>query len=308
MWRDSAALAGGGAALYFGAGWLVRGGAGIAQKLRVPSLVIGLTVVAYGTSAPELVVGIGAALEGRGGIAFGNAVGSNIANLALILGMTALIAPPKVDANLTRRDLPALALGALAVPLLLLDGTIGRLEGAALVVAALGYTFLTFRATRASAVADAVVPRDSTAKLVGLIVLGLLGLLAGGHWLVDGASNLARRVGVPERVVGLTIVAIGTSVPELATSIVAARRGAADIAIGNVIGSNIFNVFLILGASALARPLSVSLAEAKLDVIALVVITLVACGFLRTARTMRRAEGAILLVGYLVFLALVTRT
>jgi cation:H+ antiporter len=151
---DIASLVGGGVLLYLGAEWLIRGAAGLATKYRVKPLVIGLTVVAYGTSAPELVVGVGAALAGRGGIAFGNAIGSNIANMGLILGVTTLVSPPIIDPTLRRRELPALVLSAIAVPLLLLDGRIGRLEGLALLLAAFAYTALMIRASRTPSPAD----------------------------------------------------------------------------------------------------------------------------------------------------------
>lgn len=311
--RDVALLVVGATLLYFGAAWLVRGAAGIATKLRVRPLIIGLTVVAYGTSAPELVVGVSAALEGRGGIAFGNAVGSNIANLGLILGMTALISPPSVDASLLRRELPVMVLSALAVPVLLRDGHLGRLEGAGLLLAALVYTLLMIRSSRpdraaVEEVADearaatAGTDADSTSKLVVLALLGLAFLVLGGNLLVDGAGGLARAAGVSERIVGLTIVAVGTSLPELATSLIAARRGHSDIAVGNVIGSNIFNVLLILGASGVAGTLDVPIREAWIDLGGLIVITIAGAVFLRGDRKISRLEGTALLVLYVLIL------
>lgn len=322
MWKDGVLLAVGGILLYFGAEWLVRGASGLAAKLRVRPLVIGLTVVAYGTSAPELVVGIGSALAGRGGIAFGNAVGSNIANLGLILGTTALVSPPKVDGSLVRRELPTMVVSALLVPVLLLDGYVSRLEGAGLLVAAASYTYVMIRASRgeplASAIADARevakeasvasgAPVDASPMRLGVTaVVGLGGLLLGGKWFVDGASAVALALGMSERLVGLTIVAIGTSLPELATSLVAARRGHPDIAVGNVVGSNIFNVLLILGASGVAGPLRVGLRESAVELAALAVMTLMVAASLRTARRMTRVEGAILVglyVGFLVLMA-----
>jgi len=307
--RHLAVLLIGGTLLYFGAAWLVRGAAGIATKLRVPPLIVGLTVVAYGTSAPELVVGISAALEGRGEIAFGNAVGSSIANLGLILGATAILSPPRVDATLIRREVPILVASALVVPVLLLDDRLGRAEGTILLLAAAVYTLVMIRNTRADAAAAEEVAEEARAAsaspladsmprlaVIGLVGLGLLVL--GGDWFVDGASDLARSAGVPERIVGLTVVAIGTSLPELATSLVAARRGHSDIAVGNVIGSNVFNVLLILGASGVAGPLDVALRDARLDLGGLVLITFLAAAFLRGDRKISRAEGAALVVLY----------
>lgn len=312
--RHVTLLALGGVLLYFGAAWLVRGAVGIATKLRVRPLIIGLTVVAYGTSAPELVVGISAALAGRGEIAFGNAIGSCIANLGLILGATALISPPKVDSTLLRRELPVMVLSALAVPILLLDNRISRLEGAGLLLAAAVYTVLMIRSTRPDFAAAQEVaeearaaspdpPAESMVKLVAVGLLGLTVLVLGGNSFVDGASGLARVAGVSERLVGLTVVAVGTSLPELATSLIAARRGHSDIAVGNVIGSNIFNVLLILGASGATGPLDVALRDARVDLIGLVVVTVAGAVFLRGDRKISRVEGATLLVLYTLLLA-----
>lgn len=314
---DTALLFIGGVFLYFGAEWLVRGSSGLAGKLGVRPLVIGLTVVAYGTSAPELVVGIGAALSGRGSIAFGNAVGSNIANIGLILGITSVVSPPRVDGSLRRREVPTMIVSALIVPVLLVDGHITRIEGAGLVCGALAYTFLMVRASRqatADAAADAVevgreaaiasgtAPTASAPKLAVIALVGLVGLLIGGKWLVDGASGLALALGVSQRMVGLTIVSIGTSLPELATSLIAARRGHSDLAIGNVVGSNIFNALLILGASGLAGPLDVGLRESRVEMVGLVGMTLTAAALLRGERTISRLEGGLLILLYVAFL------
>jgi cation:H+ antiporter len=322
LW-NAALVALGAVLLYFGAEWLVAGASGLAAKLRVRPLVIGLTVVAYGTSAPELVVGIGAALSGRSGIAFGNAIGSNIANLGLILGLSSIIQPPKVDPSLVRRALPVLVLSTLVVPVLLLDGRISRVEGAALLLGAVANTVLTVAGSRTSTAAAVQTAADveadaevaagassmpaqaGTARLALRCVVGLGLLLWGGRWLVDGASAGALVLGVSERVVGLTIVAIGTSLPELATSIIAARRGHSEIAVGNVVGSNIFNVLLILGASGAVGPLEVSLRDARVDLAVLVVLTLTAAFFLRGDRRISRPEGGVLLLLYVAFLVAV---
>lgn len=316
MVRDIGLIVLGAGLLYFGAEWLVRGASGLAAKLRVRPLIIGLTVVAYGTSAPELVVGIGAALSGRGEIAFGNAVGSNIANVGLILGLTSLVSPPAVDRSLRRRELPVMLAAALAVPLLLLGGGISRVEGAALLAAAFVYTFVMVRSSSASSselvaeaaevASDAGAAGDparlgSSVKLASIAALGLGCVLAGGHLLVLGASELAVAAGVSPRVVGLTIVAIGTSVPELATSLVAARRGHSDLAVGNVVGSNIFNVLLILGAAGLARPFAISLGESRVEIVGLLLMTGAAVLFLSRSAVSRTA-GAVLVVGYVLFL------
>ncbi len=297
--------------LYLGAEWLVRGASGLASSLGVRPLVIGLTVVAYGTSAPELVVGVGAALSHKGSIAFGNSVGSNIANLGLILGITSIISPPKVDPDMRRRDLPVLVASTLAIPAVLVDGTISRLEAALLLAAALGYSALTLKNAKAdpaklTAVADAaeIAGAPAPKKPFGMVVVAVLGmaaLVAGGKFFVDGATGIAHLLGMSDRLVGLTIVAIGTSVPELATSIIAARRGHSDVAVGNVVGSNIFNTFLILGASGTVGSIDQSLREVWLDLGALAVLTAIAVWALLAPRVTRRM-GFVLLAGYATFL------
>lgn len=292
------------ALLYIGAEWLVKGAAGLALALRIRPVVVGATVVAYATSAPELTVSVAAAIEGKSAIALGNVIGSNIANLGLILGLTALIAPPRVTPGLLRRELPVLGVTALLPLLMLRDGVISRPEGAVLLLGALAFTLWMLRAG-----ADAgAVPAPESGRRLGKLALaaialvGLAMLVGGGKVFVDGAVGIARVAGISDRVVGLTIVAVGTSLPELAASVVAAIRGHAEIAIGNVIGSNIFNVALILGAAAVVHPLEGSLPALRLDLVALIALTAFAIVALRTERMLKRWEGAILLVGYVAFL------
>lgn len=304
----------GGAALYFGAEWLVRGAAGIARSFGIRPLLVGLTVVAYGTSAPELVVGCGAAFEGKSALALGNVIGSNIANLGMILGITALISPPKVEKGLIFRELPVLLLSALAVPVVLWDGVISRLEAGVLLFATFAFTVFLVRSARGATDPTVGDPDEagelggispqSRAGLAGLALLGLAVLLVGGKLFVDGASAVALALGMSERVVGLTIVAVGTSMPEMAASLVAALRGHSAIAVGNVIGSNIFNVLLILGAAGLVSPIEGSLVDLRLDLFTLGALTAVAVVFLRTERVITRVEGGFLAAIYVAFLAL----
>jgi cation:H+ antiporter len=307
-------LVAGAAILYFGAEWLVKGAAGLARVMGVSPLVVGLTVVAYGTSMPELVVSTVAAFDGRSAIALGNIIGSNVANLGLILAVTALIAPVAVQANLIRRELPALLGTAAALPLLLLDGVVSRVEGSLLLAGAAGFTLLLARTSRravaaAGAVAEAdaeaagaASPRGGKASLAGLAVLGLACLIGGGKLFVDGASGLALALGMSERLVGLTIVAIGTSLPELAASVVAAVRGHSAIAVGNVIGSNVFNVLFVLGGAAVVHPVAGSLALLRADLLALGTFSVLGAILLRSARRVTRIEGAMLAAGYVAFL------
>lgn len=309
----------GGAFLYFGAEWLVRGASGIALASGVKPLVIGLTVVAFGTSAPELVVTMLAAVEGKSAIALGNVVGSNIANLGLILGVTSLILPPKVDSRLIRREVPVMVATTVLLVLVLLDGLVSRVEGGGLVACAVVFTLWLLKTTSdvpvmASELAarkeevKAEAGKGSRLTLIALSVVGLALLVGGGKLFVDGASALALSLGMSERVVGLTIVSVGTSLPELATSIVAALRGHSDIAVGNVIGSNIYNVLLILGASAAVNPIEGSLLTMRGDLAALVVMTLLGTLFLRGDRLISRLEATVLLLSYATFIGLVAAT
>lgn len=317
---NSIMLLGGGVLLYFGAEWLVGGASGLARALGVPQLLIGLTVVAYGTSAPEVVVGVKASLAGSGAIALGNVVGSNIANLGLILGLTALLSPARVDGALSRREVPVLLLATLAVPVVLLDGVVTRLEGTGLLLAALGYSVWMVVSTRRSMKAEAAdAARDAgqmekAADLAGapsargrgrLAVTALAGLaflVLGGSLFVDGASGLARTWGMSERIIGLTIVAVGTSLPELATSLIAAWRGHSDLSVGNVVGSNIFNALLCLGAAALLSPVQAPLASVRLDLFVMVALTVFGAVAMRRARVIGRVEGGALLAAYVAFL------
>lgn len=307
-------LLGGLILLYFGAEWFVGGGAALALALRVPQLLVGLTIVAYGTSAPEVVVGIEAALGGHGQVALGNVVGSNIANIGLILGVAVLIRPARIDGALRRREVPMLLASAAVVPLLLRDGMVSRVEGAVLLSVAFGYSawmVYTSRdpAARSAAKADAEAAEEA-ADAAGAparggpwraaltAVGGLLVLLIGGQLFVGAAVAVAQALGMSERLVGLTIVAIGTSLPELVTSAIAARRGHSDLAVGNVIGSNVFNSFLCLGAAAVARPLTGPLELLPVDLGGLLVLTAFAALILRSARTTPRVEGVLLLLMY----------
>jgi cation:H+ antiporter len=309
MLADLGLLALGAVLLYFGAEWLIRGSAGLARAFGVSPLVVGLTVVSYGTSAPELVVSLVAAAENKSAIALGNVVGSNIANIGLILGITALIAPPRVDAGLMRRELPIMLAATFAVPLLLLNGVLGRIEGAALLSGAILFTYVTLRLSKrqggaVETEAEADPPERKSRTTLALLALAGLGtLLAGGKAFVSGAVGLALVLGMSEHVVGLTVVAVGTSLPELAASLVAALRGHSEIAVGNVVGSNIFNLLLILGCASLARPIVFPIQSMVLDMTVLIGMTVVCAAAMRRERVIQRWEGAALTVAYAAFIA-----
>jgi len=302
---DLLQILGGLVALTLGAEALVRGAASLARRLGLTPLVIGLTVVAFGTSLPELVVSAQAAAAGQGTVALGNVVGSNIFNVGVILGITALLCPLGVALTVLRRDAPLVVAASLLLVLLAIPPQIGRLAGAVLVLLLVAVTavnvVLARRETAAAAAADfaASLPRSRSSLLrdAALIVLGLALLLLGGRLLVEGAVALARALQVSERVIALTVVAAGTSLPELATSVVAALRRQTDVAVGNVLGSNLFNILGILGAAALIRPLP-TMGLAWLDLGTMTLLAVVLWPLLWTSRRLQRWEGALLLVIY----------
>ncbi len=309
-------LLGGAILLFFGAEWLVRGGAGLARRLGVSPLIVGLTVMAYGTSAPEVIVGIQAGWTGHGDLAFGNVIGSNIANLGLILGLTVVLRPTPVVRPLVRYEVPVLLLSTLALFLILANGRVSTLEAATLLFIAVTYSgWMILRVKRDKETDIHLIVTESAAETAGapaggsplrlcaLVVVGLVLLVLGGDFFVQGATRLAKSLGLSERLIGLTIVAVGTSIPELATSAIAAWRGHTDMAVGNVVGSNIFNVLLCLGLSGLPGSLVARPAFSNPDLLALSLVTFLAVLFLRTQRTMVRWEGGALLGSYGLYLA-----
>ncbi|MBQ7626679.1 MAG: calcium/sodium antiporter [Rhodocyclaceae bacterium] len=313
--------------LVAGAEWLVRGAANLARACGVSALLIGLTVVAFGTSAPELAVSINAARQGTAGIAVGNVLGSNIANLLLVLGLSALLMPLAVNRQVLRQEMPVLIVATVLSVIFLLDGSMTRLEGGALFVLAVLYTvFQVWQVRRAGAPAqegddthgddEAAPAEESRGRGVladcGLIVAGLVGLVWGADWLVQAAVEVARQLGVSEFIIGLTIVAVGTSLPEIATSLVAVRKGEGDLAVGNVVGSNLFNLLVVLGLTAVFARGAMPVPDAALefDLWFMLVSTLVCLPLMAAQQRVGRAQGALLLVWYAVYvlwLVLVTR-
>lgn len=290
---------------------LVRGASSLARQLGVSPVVIGLTVVAFGTSAPELVVSLSAALRGAEGadIAIGNVVGSNIFNVGVILGLSALVLPLTVKPRLVRVDCPLLLVSTLALLGFAWDGAITRIEAGLLLVGFGVSLWFTFRdsgvdeAPGPEAQESAPRPVDSKARNVVLVTLGLGGLLLGGHLVVTGAVEIARRLGVSEFVIGLTIVAAGTSLPELATSVVATTRGQPDLAVGNVVGSNIFNLLLILGVTGVVAPLPVRASLYGFDFPVLLGFTAATWPILGIGERVGRKKGMLLVLAYCATLA-----
>ena len=308
MLPDLLALAGGLALLVAAASVLVRGAAALALRLGLTPLVVGLTVVAFGTSAPELVVSVQAALADAGGIAVGNVVGSNVANVGLVLGLAVLLRPIAADPALFRRDLPALVAVTALAAALLVDRGLARWEGAVLVAGLVAYLVWSVRAAHRDQEAAAALAADlPVTEPTGpawrdalLVVAGLAGLVLGADLFVGAATRLAEAAGVSNAVIGLTVVAVGTSLPELATTVVAAARGESEIAVGNVVGSNLFNLLGILGVASLVRPLAAPGLGAA-DVAVMAAFTVALAALLWTGRRLVRAEGAVLLAGYVAY-------
>lgn len=300
------------AVLYIGASGLVKGAASMAERLGVSALVVGLTVVAFGTSTPELIVSIQATTEGFGGISIGNVVGSNIANIGLILGLSALIYPLKAHMQLIRFDAPVMIGTALLFLVFYLDNRISRIEGLVFLAGIIGYTvFNIIKSHKENQKLVIKEYEDAVPKVsrhwaidVLFIIAGLAALMIGSEFLVDNAVKLARMLGLSEAVIGLTIVAVGTSTPELATSVVAAFKKQPDIAIGNVIGSNIFNMLSILGISALVKPIEAPGINLT-DTLVMIGLSMLLLPFIKTGFTLRRWEAALMLaiyIGYIVYL------
>jgi len=289
--------------LFFGGEALVRGSVGIARRLAIPPLLIGLTVVGFGTSMPEMMVSVGAALRGVPDIAIGNIVGSNIANILLIVGVSALVWPIKIMGATLRRDTLVMMAAALILLPLFALGELGRVAGLGLVLALAGYLYWAYRQPGEAVSEDTDAPAPRSALISALwVIAGLIALVAGARFLVDGAVSIARGFGISEAFIGLTIVAVGTSLPELATSLIAAVRRQSEIAIGNIIGSNIFNVLGILGVTALIAPIPVAQRFLTLDLPVMIAVSLVLTVLLLTRKVIGRAAGVLLLAGYAVYI------
>lgn len=295
--------------LIWSADQFVAGAAAIARNLGLSPVIIGLTIVSIGTSAPEVLVSLAAALSGAGELAVGNAIGSNIANIGLVLGLTVLIKPVRLDVRIIRKDIYIMLVASLLAFVFLMNDRMGRLEGVALALGIIGYVWFNLRA---AANARSSSKAEYEAGLAGLkssllmdivfVIGGLAALILGGSWFVDGAVQLALNLDVSPAVIGLTVVAVGTSLPELAATAVAAYRGHGDIAIGNIVGSNIFNVLAVLGFTATILPLN----RGDITDIDLIVFLLSGALLLRLMQSnsrLSRFEGAILLTGYIVYAA-----
>ncbi len=324
--------------LYFGAEWLVKGSSSLARSLGVTPIVIGLTVVAFGTSAPELVVSVISSIKGNSMIAVGNVVGSNICNIALVLGMAAVFQPITCDRSVIKRDIPIMLGISIYLLVLSLNSELGRFEGATLFAGIILYTFFNYYTAKkepkmasvgASMTTEGALgnsgggvldsPGDledieyitSRQKQIAFTVVGIIGVVAGAQLVVETAVEIMQVLGVSEKFIGLTIVAFGTSLPELATSVVAAIRKEMDISIGNLVGSNVFNILSVLGAASLIRPIPIpgGFFESGLviDYLVMILTSFLPWVMMRKTNTITRIDGIILLscyVGYIVYLIL----
>ncbi|MFA6458458.1 MAG: calcium/sodium antiporter [Patescibacteria group bacterium] len=295
--------------LVAGADWLIKGSSSLAKKFGLSEIVIGLTIVAFGTSAPELVVNIVSSLHGSGELVVGNIIGSNIANIALVLGLAGLIAPLAIEKNLVRKDIPLGILGVGAIYFLAVKNSgafvLGRFAGVILILGFVIFLWLIYRSVQnkksESTTIAAIIEQEklSLGRALFFAVSGLAALTIGGQSVVSSATEIARTLGVSEKLIGLTLVAVGTSLPELVTSVVAVWKKKVDLAIGNVIGSNVFNVFWVLGASALINPIHFA-ANATTDLLVLTGLSLIllTASFIGKKYTLERWQATILLTSY----------
>lgn len=308
--------------LLAGAELVTRGGSSVAARLGVPPIIVGLTIVAVGTSAPELAVGVNAALQGSGSLAAGNIAGTNTVNILLILGLSALLLPLTLRTQTLRLDLPAIVVAALMMLGMSLDGRLTRPEGALLVAGGIAYTVVVLRvARRESAAVRAAYAEEylpgrhggaGTARAFLALLAGIVIIAVGAHWFVDGAVALARLWGVSDAFIGLTVVALGTSSPELATTIVSTLRNERDIAVGNLLGSSVYNIFIILGVTCLvpAGGIPVPPELVRVDIPMMAAVALLCAPVFVSDRRISRREGGLFVAAYLAYLAylLATRT
>lgn len=303
MWVDVIFLIGGGLGVWIGAEGMVRGAVKLAAYLGVPSLIVGLTVVAFGTSAPELVVSSIAAARGHSAIALGNVLGSNIINIALVLGLSAIVTPIAVSTEVLRRDIPVVVVLTFAmVVMAYFGGQVGRIDAAILLLCFVAHTIYSYRLAVREQQRRITAPGWEQPKLkplhVVLLVGGTLVLAAGAEGMVRGAAALAEAFGVSKRIIGVTIVAFGTSVPELAASVVAAKHKESDLALGNIVGSNIYNITLILGTASMISPIPSRITWPPIEFIFFVVTALMLIPLIRVRWQLGRIDGMILLTTY----------
>jgi cation:H+ antiporter len=293
------------AGLVIGGNWLVSGATRLAVSFGIPTLIIGLTVVAFGTSSPELLVNISAATSGASDLAVGNILGSNIANIGLILGITGFIAPITLQSILVRREIPLMILASAVTFGLAADGLISRWDGVLLMAGFVAFNLLmVYLTVRGNSVADGEAPpaRNGTRQAVLRLLVGIALLVVGAQWTVDGASSIARGLGVSELAIGISLVAVGTSLPELSASVIAAMRQENDLTVGNVVGSNIVNLLGILGLVAIFQPIAIAPEAVQIDFPVMLAFAFLVLPFAWTASRLSRPESLLFLAGYAAFI------
>lgn len=290
--------------LCLGSEWMVRGAAGLALSFSIRPVIVGLTVVAFGTSAPELMVSLVAAVKGSSGVSLGNILGSNVANLGLVMGLSALIRPLSVEPSLLQREMPFMLAVTLLFWIICMDCRIGRFDGILLLSCLAAFLLMGFFTARGAAT-DVL---EGAERGLGIrlwrgfqVVAGTAGLVVGANWMVQSAIHIAKALGLSEVFIGLSIVAVGTSLPELATSVVAGIKGQADISIGNVVGSNIFNICLVIGMVGVFNPMDIDIRLHRFEFPALVVLSAFLLLFSRTDRRLNRWEGLFFFLGFWAF-------
>ena len=303
---QAALVAVGLAMLYFGAEWMVRGSIAIANKFKISQLVIGLTIVAFGTSTPELAVSVSSAMQGMSDVALGNVVGSNIINIGLILGVAAIISPIAVAKNVIRKEILILIGVSFLLVLISLDGQISFVDGLILASGLVAFIVFSYKSSKKESViessetSDLVTQTIAIPKSIFLIGIGLALLTFGSFVTVENAVKIAQQVGLSERIIGLTLVAVGTSLPELITSVVAAKKGHADLSIGNIVGSNVFNILAIIGISSAISGITVS-DLMWTDYYIMIGFALVLIPIMKTGFVISKREGVLLFAGYVVY-------
>ena len=283
-----------------GADWFVEGASSLAKSLKIPTVIIGLTIVAMGTSAPEASVSLNAALAGNNDIAISNVVGSNIFNQLVVVGVCAAMMPFLTDRDILKRDMPINIIVSIILAVMMVDGKLNRVEGIILLVGMVLFILEMIRSALKNRVEDEEYQTMPLFKTILFIIVGLACVIYGGDLVVNNASLIATSLGLSQNFIGLTIVAVGTSLPELVTSVVATRKGESGLALGNAIGSNIFNILFILGMSATISPLNV-LGESVIDAIMLIIVSIVMMVFAGTKNGMGKKEGWICILMYVAY-------
>jgi len=294
-----------------GADLLVRGASGIARSLGVPSIVVGLTIVAYGTSMPEFMASFMAMQQGSNGIALGNVLGSNICNIALVLGVAGVLTTIRMEKDVYQKQLPiTIILTLIVIAMIFTGNTISRIEGLFLFVGVIIFTVWNFRRNRdgmntTQTDGDNNIFERNYFAAVGVIIAGCILLYFGGDWVVDGATSIAHRFSVPDRIIGATLIALGTSLPELITTVIGILKGETDLGVGNAVGSCIFNILMVIGGTAVYKPIKASVQEYWLEFLFCLAVTVVLYPMASKTRKLTRTHGFILIAFYLAFIFLV---